>query len=421
MNKKTPLHDWHVQENAQMGVFGGYAMPLWYPAGVKHEHLGVLLNAGLFDTSHMSSVVVSGADAFDLLQWCFSKNLSACLGAGSAPLAAGRSVYGVFLNPSGHVIDDAIVFRLTEADFLVVVNAGMGANIAGHLAANAAGREVGILDLTDRLGKIDVQGPQAARVLSRVMNDPAAVFEKMGYFSFKGHFDPASPLAGDVTLVDGTPILLSRTGYTGEFGFEVLVQAAHVQRVWETLLAAGRGVGLTACGLAARDSLRTGAVLPLSHQDIGAWPFANNPWLIALPYDADRTGFTKNFIGAEALRHLTDAAYTYPFVGSDPRKVAVEDPAVAVDPEAQTIGTVLTCTTDMGIGRHGDRIYSVASPDKPADFEPKGLSCGFVKVKRRLSPGDRIDIRDRRRSIRVTIVNDIRPDRTARRPITTMI
>jgi aminomethyltransferase len=396
-------------------------MPLWYPAGAKHEHLSVLLNAGLFDTSHMSSIAVSGTDAFDLLQWCFSKNLSACSGARSAPLTPGRSVYGVFLNPSGHVIDDAIVLRLSEADFLVVVNAGMGAAIARHLAANSAGREVGILDLTDRLGKIDVQGPQAARVLGRVMNDPAAVFEKLSYFSFKGHFDPASPLAGTVTLVDGTPILLSRTGYTGEFGFEVLVQAARVPRLWEMLLAAGRDFGLAPCGLAARDSLRTGANLPLSHQDIGAWPFANNPWLIALPYGADRTGFAKNFIGAEALRHLADADYTYPFVGSDPRKVAVEDPAVVVDLEAQATGTVLTCTTDMGIGRHGERIYSVASPDKPAGFEPKGLSCGFVKVKRRLTSGDRVDLRDRRRSIRVTIVNDIRPDRTARRPMTAML
>jgi aminomethyltransferase len=343
------------------------------------------------------------------------------MGAGNAPLATGRSVYGVFLDSNGHLIDDSVVFRLAEADFLVVVNAGMGAAIARHLAVNAAGREVGILDLTDRLGKIDVQGPQAARVLGRILKDPTAVFEKLSYFSFRGHFDPASPLAGTVTLLDGTPILLSRTGYTGEFGFEVFIQAAHVLRVWEMLLTAGRDLGLTPCGLAARDSLRTGAVLPLSHQDIGAWPFANNPWLIALPYDADRTGFTKNFIGAEALRHPADAEHTYPFVGGDPRKISVEDPAVVLDPEAQAIGKALTCTTDMGIGRLGERIYSVASPDKPADFDPKGLSCGFVRVKRRLNPGDRIDIRDRRRSIRVTIVNDIRPDRTARRPITTMI
>jgi aminomethyltransferase len=421
MRKKTPLHAWHVQSSAQMGVFGGYAMPLWYPDGAKHEHLSVLLNAGLFDTSHMSSVAVSGADAFDLLQWCFSKNLAACMGAGNAPLAPGRSAYGVFLDPNGHLIDDSVVFRLADADFLVVVNAGMGAAIARHLTVNAAGREVGILDLTDRLGKIDVQGPHAARVLSRVLKDPATVFEKLSYFSFRGHFDPASPLSRRVALLDGTPILLSRTGYTGEFGFEVFVLAADLQRVWEMLLTAGRDLGLTPCGLAARDSLRTGAVLPLAHQDIGAWPFANNPWLIALPYDADRTGFTKNFIGAEALRHLADADYTYPFVGSDPRKVAVEDPAEVMDLDTQAIGTVLTCTTDMGIGRHGERIYSVASPDKPADFEPKGLSCGFVKVKRRLAPGDRIDLRDRRRSIRVTIVNDIRPDRTARRPMSAML
>lgn len=399
-----------------MGVFGGYAMPLWYPAGAKHEHLSVLLNAGLFDTSHMSLVSVSGADAFDLLQWCFSKDLAAGMGPRGASLAPGRSVYGVFLDPRGHLIDDAIVFRLAPSDFLVAVNAGMGAAIARHLAANAGGREVRVLDQTDRLGKIDIQGPQAARVLGRVLKDPAAVFEKLSYFSFKGHFDPDSPSSRPVALVDGTPILLSRTGFTGEFGFEVFVRPAGLAGAWATLLAAGRDLGLAPCGLAARDSLRTGAVLPLSHQDIGAWPFANNPWLIALPYNADRTGFTKPFIGADALQHLTDAEFTYPFIGDDPRKVATADPAVVADLDGRTIGGVLTCTTDMGIGRHGERIYSVASPDKPAGFEPKGLSCGFVKVTRRLSPGDRIEIRDRRRSIKVTVVNDIRPDRTARRP-----
>lgn len=420
-SKKTPLYDWHVQSGAQMGVFGGYAMPLWYPTGVKHEHLSVLLNAGLFDTSHMAAIAVGGAGAFELLQRCFSKNLSACQGAGNGPLTAGRSVYGVFLNPSGHVIDDAIVFRLADTEFLVVVNAGMGASIAAHLAAHAGGREARIDDLTDRVGKIDIQGPKAAKVLNRILRDPAAVFEKLSYFSFKGHFDPASPGSQAVTLADGTPVLLSRTGYTGEFGFEVFVEVASLQRLWEKVLTAGHDLHLTPCGLAARDSLRAGAVLPLSHQDIGAWPFANNPWLIALPFDADQTGFTKTFIGSEALLGLADAEYTYPFVGSDPRKVSVDDPAAVMDLEAQTIGKVLTCTTDMGIGWHGERVYSVASSDKPAGFEPKGLSCGFVKVKRRLNPGDRIDIRDRRRSIRVAIVNDIRPDRTARRPINAMI
>jgi len=421
MSKKTRLNKWHVLKGAQMGVFGGYEMPLWYPAGAKHEHLSVLLDAGLFDTSHMAVVSVSGPDAFDLLQLCFSKDLSACMGTGNAPLPAGRSVYGVFLDPNGLVIDDAIVFRLVEADFLVIVNAGMGAIIARHLAANAGSRKARVVDLSDQLGKIDIQGPKAAKVLGRILKHPAMVFEKLVYFSFKGHFDPSSPLSPDVCLADGTPILLSRTGYTGEFGFEVFMQPDHLPRLWEMVLMAGRDLGLVPCGLAARDSLRAGAVLPLSHQDIGAWPFSHNPWRFALPYRADQEGFTKRFIGADALLNLKETEHTLAFVGGDPRKVSIEEHPAVVDAAGNHIGRVLTCTTDMGIGWHADRIYSIASPGKPEGFEPKGLSCGFVKVKRRLNPGDRVELRDRRRRIPVTIVDDIRPDRTARRPIAAMI
>jgi len=92
-----------------------------------------------------------------------------------------------------------------------------------------------------------------------------------------------------------------------------------------------------------------------------------------------------------------------------------------LDSEAKSIGRVLSCTTDMGIGWHEGRVYSVASPDRPENFKPKGLSCGFVKVSRRLAPGDRIQLEDRHRAIHVMIVDDIRPDRTARRPIAAMI
>jgi aminomethyltransferase len=420
MNQKTPLNKWHVLKGAQMGVFGGYEMPLWYPAGAKREHLSVLLHAGLFDTSHMAGVAVSGPGAYDLLQLSFSKDLSACVGAGKAPLPPGRSVYGVFLDPKGHVIDDAIVFRLAEANFLVVVNAGMGAIISRHLAANTDSRKARIVDLSDQLGKIDIQGPKAAKVLGRILKHPATVFEKLVYFSFKGHFDPGAPLSQAVCLSDGTPILLSRTGYTGEFGFEVFAQAGHLPRLWEVVLIAGRDLGLVPCGLAARDSLRAGAVLPLSHQDIGAWPFANNPWRFALPYRADQTGFTKHFIGADALLSLKETEHTLPFVGSDPRKVSIEEHPAALDADGSHIGSVLTCITDMGIGWHAGRIYSIASPGKPPDFEPKGLCCGFVKVKRRLNPGDRLELMDRRRRVPVKIVDDVRPDRTARRPIAAM-
>ncbi|MFY9943330.1 MAG: aminomethyl transferase family protein, partial [Desulfobacterales bacterium] len=158
-------------------------------------------------------------------------------------------------------------------------------------------------------------------------------------------------------------------------------------------------------------------VLPLSHQDIGPWPFINHPWPFALPYNEDRSAFTKNFLGADALRANPDADFTYPFVGHDLRKVTTDGQTRVLDSRGEAIGTVLTCATDMGIGTHEGRILSVASPDRPPEFTPKGLACGFVKVKNPLSPGDEVVISDPRRHLPVTIVSDIRPDRTARRPL----
>jgi aminomethyltransferase len=419
--KKTPLHAWHVSQGANMANFGGYEMPLWYPAGVKNEHLAVLTHAGLFDTSHMAVVMVVGRDAFELLQLCHSKDLNACVGINKKPIEPGKCVYGVYLKENGEVIDDAIVYQIAPDSYMVVINAGMGDEIAKHMLAHKDDRDVEITDLTDKVGKIDVQGPASAKILMKVLKAPEKVFEKMPYFSFKGHFDKNSPLSGAVCLTDETPILLSRTGYTGEFGFEIFVDPIHLMKLWEIILKVGSDFELMPCGLAARDSLRAGAVLPLSHQDIGDWPFINHPWPFALPYNDDQTDFTKDFIGGHALMKIQGAEYTYAFLGNDVRKVSTEDPAVALDAEGEEIGRVLTCATDMGIGRHGDRVYSITSPGKPKDFSPRGLCCGFVKVKSKLTTGQTIELKDNRRKIKVTIVDDIRPDRTARRPIKQML
>ncbi len=243
----------------------------------------------------------------------------------------------------------------------------------------------------------------------------------MPYFSFKGHFDGRSPLADAVRLNDGTPLLLSRTGYTGEFGFEIFLDPARLVTLWETIMALGASSGLVACGLAARDSLRAGALLPLSHQDIGPWPFLNNPWHFALPYSSDRTGFTKAFIGAEALLDIAVPEYTHAYAGFDLRKVSTHDPAVVVDSDGAEIGTVLTCATDMGIDRAGDRIFSITSPDKPDNFKPRGLCCGFLKVRKELQKGETVQLKDNKRSVKVMITDDIRPDRTARRALKDMI
>ncbi len=417
--KTTPLNAWHRRQGANMAEFGGYDMPLWY-SSAKNEHLSVLTHAGLFDTSHMAGVAVEGPDAFALLQRCFSRDLTRCLGPLNHPLKPGRCVYGVFLNEEGHVVDDAIVYQLGEARYLCVVNAGMGGVIAQHLTQYAEGFNVSIHDLTDRVGKMDIQGPLSAKVLKALLKDPEKVFENMIYFSFKGGFPGFDGPEGPV-LLDGIPILLSRSGYTGEFGFEIFTDLSHTVEVWERLLKAGEVLGLTPCGLAARDSLRAGAVLPLSHQDIGHWPFLNNPWTFALPYDDTQKGFTKEFVGGQALLDMTGADYTLPFIGKDLRKVSIDHETQVLDKNQEVIGTVLTCVSDMGIGRVGDTVYSIASPDKPAGFTPRGLSCGFVKVHQNLNEGEALELRDGRRAIRVTVTYDIRPDRTARVPIQKML
>ncbi|BBO69529.1 aminomethyltransferase [Desulfosarcina alkanivorans] len=418
--KRTPLNNWHRENGANMADFGGYDMPLWY-ASVKDEHLAVLTGAGVFDTSHMPAVNVTGPGAADLLQHCFTNDLEACMGPSRTPLIPGRCVYGAFLDEKGHTIDDAIIFFLEADSYMVVVNAGMGGAVAGHLRQHLGGRDATVVDMTDRLGKMDIQGPAAARILGRVLADPQAVFAGMPYFSFKGHHDNASPLADAVRLDDGTPILLSRTGYTGEFGFEIFLAPDRIRHLWERLLAAGESDGIRPCGLAARDSLRAGAVLPLSHQDIGHWPFINHPWPFALPFTADQAGFTKDFIGRAALENPTVVAFTQAFAGKDLRKISAGEGSRVVDADGQTIGTVLTCATDMGIGRHDGRIFSIASPDKPEGFSPRGLCCGFVRVDRKLSVGQQVDIADSRRKITVTIVADVRPDRTARKTMADMI
>ncbi len=416
--RQTLLHKWHISRGAKMSVFGGYDMPLWY-ASALNEHLAVLGHAGLFDTSHMASVMVRGPEAFALLQHCFTNDLRVCTGKEKKALFPGRCAYGAFLDEKGHVIDDAIVFMMEKEEYLVVVNAGMGPTIAAHLSAHRGKRNVRISDLTDQLGKMDIQGPLSAKILRKILADPEKVFDNMPYFSFKGHFEKNSLLSSQVRLGDGTPILLSRTGYTGEFGFEIFLAPPHLVRVWELLMKTGEEYGIAACGLAARDSLRTGAVLPLSHQDMGHWPFIRHPWPFALPYAADGKSFTKKFIGSDALLKAEDAEYTCPFAGEDPRKVTL--PATVADAVGKEIGTVLTCATDMGIGQHNGRIFSTASPDKPDGFSAKGLSCGFVKVKKELKPGDTVELRDGRRKIKVRIVQDIRPDRTARKPVKEML
>jgi aminomethyltransferase len=415
--KKTVLHRWHIDHGANMALFGNYDMPLWYKTGARAEHLAVIQAAGIFDTSHMAVVSVKGLGARSLLQHCLTKDLDRCLGREKTGLVDGRCVYGVFLNADGTVIDDAIVYQLQPDLFMVVVNAGMGGQIAAHLHKNIGERTATVGDLTDRVGKMDIQGPESARVLKKIVKEPKIVFDRMVYFSFKGGFSGFQS-SQPVELIDGTPVLLSRTGYTGEFGFELFVAIDRLVPLWSMVLEAGKDQGVPACGLAARDSLRAGAVLPLSHQDIGPWPFANNPWPFALPWNDDNRTFSKDFIGGPALLQSRWDRHTLPFAGYDPRKIAAGDESFVTSENGERLGTILTCTTDMAIGRVDGEIVSVAGHP---GFQAKGLCCGFVLLDKKCSPGEQVVLTDGKRKIPVEIRADVRPDRTARKPIGAML
>lgn len=403
--KTTYLTDWHKQHGAKMDTFGGYEMPLWYGTGPIKEHRAVIQQAGLFDTSHMSELLIEGPDAFDLLQLALSKDLNSCTGKGN-PLERGRATYGFILLENGHLLDDAIVMMEEAETFLLVVNAAMGAPVKEHLDKLGKRLDVAMSDLTGRLCKLDLQGPAAAKILQKVLTPGKALEAPFPYFSFVGHYDH---LQEKVQSTLGFSVMVSRTGYTGEFGFELFVRPDAFVPLWEQLLEAGEPEGLIPCGLGARDSLRAGAGLPLSHQDLGDWPAINHPWEFALCKSGD--GFSKEFYGAEALGSDRKADYTYSFLGNNGRKVEGHAEVLL---DGKVIGTVLTCATDMAIDRVDGKVYSLSSPDTPVEFKPKGLSCGFVKVDQKLVGGQELILKDKRREITVTLTRNLRPHRTAR-------
>lgn len=396
---KTFLNPTHVALGGNMVDFGGWEMPLWYPSGAVKEHLAVLNGAGLFDTSHMTVIMMEGATIRDFFNYAATKDIS--------KLALGRAGYGIILEENGEALDDCIVYPIAEDRFGLVVNAGMGAKVIDHLKKVRGGDKFKFTDFTGKITKLDLQGPAAFKIIKPLIANDAEVFAKFPYFSFKGDFllDKSA-----IKMTDGTPLMLSRTGYTGELGFEIFMPLEKGLEVWNRFLEAGKEYGAIPCGLAARDSLRAGAVLPLSHQDIGHWPFINNPWPWALPFD-DKGGFTKDFVGREAL-HPGTADHTLAFVGFDPRKVDTHDSKVVY--EGQEIGTILTAVADMAIGRVNGKVVGLASQDKPEGFSPKGLVCGFIKVNRQLAPGTIVYLKDARRQLKAEICEDIRPGRTAR-------
>lgn len=240
MDKKTPLYENHVAWKGKMVPFGGYVMPVQYAAGIIAEHMAVRTKAGLFDVSHMGEVIFEGPTALASLNHLLTNDYTS--------LAIGRVRYGVMCQEDGGALDDLIVYRMGEEKYLVVVNAANHDKDVAHMVPNLL-EGTKFTDISEETGLLALQGPASKEIISKLV-ESGELPEK--YYSFTEH-----------VVLSGIECIVSRTGYTGEFGYEIFCPADKASVLWEAILAAGADEGILPCGLGARDTLRLEAAMPL--------------------------------------------------------------------------------------------------------------------------------------------------------------
>jgi aminomethyltransferase len=315
--KKTPLHARHRTAGARMVEYAGWDMPVEY-GGIVQEHLAVRTRAGIFDVSHMGEIEIAGADALDLVQWITSNDASR--------LATGQIQYSALTTDTGTFVDDLLVYRLGDAHFLLVVNAANIVKDYEWMAAQARARggDVSVVNSSSRYGLIAVQGPQAERILQ---NLTAVDLPAIKYYWFAN---------GEVAGVRAT---VSRTGYTGEDGFEVFVPPASAEKVWDALLEAGKVHDAEPCGLGARDTLRLEAAMRLYGNDMDAETSvleAGLGWIV---------GWKKReFLGSIRLQEQKAGGLTRKLVPFEMQERAIARHGHLVKDGDQTIGVVTSGT-----------------------------------------------------------------------------
>ena len=229
--KRTCLYENHIAEGAFMAPFAGFVMPIQY-ANIQLEHLAVRNKCGLFDVSHMGEVTVKGPDAERYVQHIFTNDVA------NAPI--GKIFYGMMCYENGGTVDDLLVYKMGENDFFLVINAANIDKDWEWMQQNAKGFDIDLQNRSDYYGQIAVQGPEAEHTVETVLGLPCA---ELGFYTVK--------TIGDV--------IVSRTGYTGEDGFEIYASHDYIRECWEKLIKAG----VQPCGLGCRDTLRFEVGLPL--------------------------------------------------------------------------------------------------------------------------------------------------------------
>ncbi len=287
----SPLDALHHDAGATFTDFAGWDMPVRFSSDLA-EHHAVRQSAGLFDISHMAEIAVVGPDA--------AKALDTALAGAISKLSIGQAKYSLLLNERGGVIDDLIVYRLGTNDFLIIANAGNRFPVVEALTVRAAGCEARVTDQSDETALIAIQGPKALSVLKRVPDLELMPFAE-GQLPASDALDTLGYYRCLLATFRGVPVFIARTGYTGEDGFEIAVPNDSAARLWEGLLDAGDGA-VTRCGLAARDTLRLEAGMPLYGHELGPdWrpEQAGLGRVVALSKPED-------FIGKAALSHPID-------------------------------------------------------------------------------------------------------------------
>src|SRR5262245_4175937 len=355
--KKTPLNARHRASGAKMVPFGGWDMPVEYAGGgVVAEHTAVRTRAGLFDVSHMGEIEIAGKDALAAVQRISSNDAS--------KLAVGQAQYSGLLTPQGTFVDDLLVYRLAPSHFLLVVNAGNIAKDYAWIAEHIAGvGDAVAVDASSRYALLALQGPEALEILQSLTGVDLA---SLRYYWF-AH--------GEVANVRAT---VSRTGYTGEDGFEVFVPPNSADRVWLALLESGKAVDVIPCGLGARDTLRLEAGMRLHGNDIDETTTAVEAdlnWIVGWKKD--------DFVGAAALREQKASGAKRKIVGFE--------------------------MLERGIARHGYDAYvgdvkaGVVTSGTQTPFLKKAIGMAYLPIEH-TAAGSEFDVEVRGRRTRARVV-----------------
>ena len=286
--KRTPLYEIHCSLGGKMIDFGGWELPIQY-TGIIEEHEQVRNAAGLFDVSHMGEITVKGSDAEKMIENLITNSI--------LKAKEYQIVYSPMCYPDGGVVDDLLVYKFSNQDYLLVVNASNIDKDFSWIKQNFQGYDVDVQNVSDQYAQLALQGPKAEGILQKLVD--IQLKEEIKFFYFKPN-----------VMIDGIKTMVSRTGYTGEDGFEIYIKANNAATIWGKLLEAGKAEGLIPVGLGARDTLRFEAALPLYGHELTK---------DISPIEAGLGKFVKldknEFIGKAALINQKDAGVCRKLVG----------------------------------------------------------------------------------------------------------